>query len=56
MTVHPTVFTPQAYQCKIPQSTGMATQVQLDVIWAGKSHSHRHLVKQRQQELPKGDF
>ena len=35
MTVHPTVFTPQAYQCKIPQSTGMVTQMQLDVIWAG---------------------
>ena len=26
---------PQAYQCKITQSTGMATQMQLEVILAG---------------------
>ena len=26
---------PQAYQCKITQSTGMATQMQLKVILAG---------------------
>ena len=26
---------PQACQCKITQSTGMATQMQLKVIWAG---------------------
>ena len=25
----------QAYQCKITQSTGMATQMQLEVIWSG---------------------
>ena len=30
---HPS--TPQAYQCKITQSTGMTTQMQLEVILAG---------------------
>ena len=27
--------TPEVYQCKITQSTGMATQMQLEVILAG---------------------
>ena len=50
MTVRPTVrrCAPQAYQCKIIQSAGMATQIQLEVIFGGKLHSHPHLAKQRQ--------
>ena len=32
---HPRNFAPQAYQCKITQSTGMATQMQLEVILTG---------------------
>ena len=55
MTVHqPTVRSsdrpsaPQAYHCKVTQSTGMATQMQLEVILAGNLHSHRRLVKQKQ--------
>ena len=56
MTVHrPTDRPPerpsihgQAYQCKVTQSTGMATQMQLEVILAGNLHSHRRLVKQKQ--------
>ena len=37
LTVHPTnrLSTPQAYRCKITQPTGMATQMQLEVILAG---------------------
>ena len=29
---------PQAYQCKIIQSTGMETQIQLKVLFGKKSH------------------
>jgi len=29
---------PQAYQCKITESTGMATQLQLKVLFGRKSH------------------
>ena len=32
--------TPQAYQCKITQSIGMATQMQLKVLFGRKSHDH----------------
>ena len=42
MTIHPPtaqatdrLSAPQAYQCKITQLTGMATQMQLEVILAG---------------------
>ena len=46
MTVHrprdrPTA--PQAYQCKITQPTGMATQMQLEVILAGNRIATRVL-------------
>ena len=41
-------FAQQANQCKITQSAGMATQMQLEVILAGKLHSYRRLVKQGQ--------
>ena len=34
---------PQAYQCKITQSTGMATQMQLEVILAGNRITTRFL-------------
>ena len=39
---------PQAYQCKITQSTGMATQMQLKVLFEGKSHG-RTFRKKKQQ-------
>ena len=39
---------PQAYQCKITQSTGLVTQMQLAVILAGNRIATRVLVKQRQ--------
>ena len=39
---------PQAYECKITQSMGMATQMQLKVILREIAYSHRRLVKQRQ--------
>ena len=31
-------FAAQAYQCKITQSTGIATQMQLKVLFGRKSH------------------
>ena len=34
---------PQAYQCKITQSTGMATQMQLEIILAGNRIATRVL-------------
>ena len=44
VTVHRTP-TPQAYQCKITQSTGMATQMQLEVISAGNPIATRVTTK-----------
>ena len=38
---HPSA--PQAYQCKITQSTGMATQMQLEAILAGNRIATRVL-------------
>ena len=48
LTTHPRKFgnhvtvdrpsVPQAYQCEIIQSTGMATQMQLKVLFGKKSH------------------
>ena len=44
-TAHPRdrPFAPQMYQCKITQSTGMATQMQLEVILAGNRIATRVL-------------
>ena len=38
----------QAYQCKITQSTGMPTQMKLDIFFAGTLHGQPRLMKQRQ--------
>ena len=42
-------------QCKITQSTGMATQMQLEVFFGGKSHGHPGLVKQTQERRLKNN-
>ena len=47
MTVHPTVLN-RGNQCKITRSTGMATPNATRGYFGEKSHSHWHLVKQRQ--------
>ena len=46
VTARPTYYpsAPQAYQCKITQSTGMATQMQLEVILAGNRMATRVLT------------
>ena len=38
---------PQAYQCKITQSTGMATQMQLKVLFGRKSHGRLDFEKEK---------
>ena len=46
LSMHPRNFgsdrpsVPEAYQCKITQSTGMATQMQREVFFDGKSQGH----------------
>ena len=45
---------PQAYQCKITQSTDMVTQMQLEVILAGnRIYSHRRLVSRDNKRVNK---
>ena len=41
---------PQAYQCKITQSTGMPTQMQLKVLFGRKSHFRPDFSKEKQQQ------
>ena len=41
---------PQAYQCKIIQSTGMATQMQLKVLF-GKKKTFERKIKQQQSRV-----
>ena len=41
---------PQAYQCKITQSTGMTTQMQLKVIFGRKYMAARTFRKKKQQQ------
>ena len=38
---------PQAYQCKIIQSTGMATEMQLKVLFGKKSHGRPDFKKEK---------
>ena len=38
---------PQAYQCKITQSTGMGTQMQLKVLFGRKSHGRPDFWKEK---------
>ena len=45
---HPSA--PQAYQCKITQSTGMATQMQLKVLFGRKLHGRQTFKKKKQQQ------
>ena len=38
---------PQVYQCKTTQSTGMVTQMQLNVLFRGKSHGRLDFQKEK---------
>ena len=41
---------PQAYQCKMTRSTGMAIQMQLKVLFGRKSHGRSDFRKKKQQQ------
>ena len=42
---------PQAYQCNIIQSTGMATEMKLKVLFGKKSHGRRPEKKQQESRV-----
>ena len=52
-SVRPT--TPQENQCKITQSTGMATQMELGIFLAGNRMAQPRLVKQDNRKLCKNE-